>query len=176
MAWSFGALVTLDFALDNPGRVRSLTLIEPPALWVLDRKTRNSREIQETETLLRSLRGDITEAQLEGFLVAVGICPPGVSARELPQWPVWLRHRLSLRNSQAPLDHRDSPRRLISFRHPVLLVTGTGTAPFLLRIIETLQAQLPQARTVEMPGAHAPQIVAMDRFLHELATFLANLK
>lgn len=34
-AWSFGAEVTLNFALNNPGRIKTLTLIEPSAIWVL---------------------------------------------------------------------------------------------------------------------------------------------
>ena len=33
--WSYGAEVTLDFALDYPQWVRTLTLIEPAALWVI---------------------------------------------------------------------------------------------------------------------------------------------
>ena len=32
---SMGALVALDFALDNPARVRALVLSEPPAFWVV---------------------------------------------------------------------------------------------------------------------------------------------
>lgn len=35
VAWSFGAFTSLDFALDHPDRIRTLTLIEPPAIWVL---------------------------------------------------------------------------------------------------------------------------------------------
>ena len=30
-----GAVITLDYALGHPERVRTLTLIEPPALWAL---------------------------------------------------------------------------------------------------------------------------------------------
>src|SRR2546426_657883 len=36
VAWSYGAAITLDYSLDHPDRVRTLTLIEPPAFWVLD--------------------------------------------------------------------------------------------------------------------------------------------
>src|SRR5262245_19329113 len=38
VAWSFGAEIALDYALDHPDQVRSLALIEPPALWVLKAK------------------------------------------------------------------------------------------------------------------------------------------
>jgi pimeloyl-ACP methyl ester carboxylesterase len=53
----------------------------------------------------------------------------------------------------------------------VLLVTGTDTTPFLRRIHETLAEHLPNARAVEMPAGHAPQLVSIDRFLAELARF-----
>jgi hypothetical protein len=66
-------------------------------------------------------------------------------------------------------------RRLRGFGRPVLLVTGTGTAPFLRRIHDTLAREIPGARTAEMPAGHAPQIVSMDRFLGEVAAFQAAI-
>jgi pimeloyl-ACP methyl ester carboxylesterase len=39
--WSLGALIALDFALDNCDRVRTLTLIEPPAAWILSCEERS---------------------------------------------------------------------------------------------------------------------------------------
>jgi pimeloyl-ACP methyl ester carboxylesterase len=171
VAWSFGALITLDFALENANRVRSLTLIEPPAFWVLPDGGRRDPEVQALEPLLRGLRGEITETQLEAWARAVGLVPPGAPARDLPQWPVWLAHRRSLRNCAAPLDHADRHSRLTRFPRPVLLVTGTGTPPWLRRIIDSLAAAFPHARTLEIPAGHAPQLVSMDRFLEELAAF-----
>lgn len=171
VAWSFGALVTLDFALGHPERVRTLTLIEPPAIWVLPGGGRNDPEVRAQESLFRGFTGEITDADLEAFVCAVGLCPPGHDPRELPQWPVWMQHRRSLRNCSAAVDHVDDPARLRAFGRPVLLVTGTGTAPFLRRIHETLARELPRARTTEMPAGHAPQIVSMDRFLEEVAAF-----
>jgi pimeloyl-ACP methyl ester carboxylesterase len=176
VAWSFGALVTLDFALDNPGRVRTLTLIEPPAVWVLPDGGRGDPSVRDLEAAFRRFRGEISEADLEGFLCAVGMCPPGKPPRALPQWPVWVRHRRSLRNGPAVFDHRDDPARLRAFTAPVLLVAGTGTAPFLRRIVDSLGAALPRARIVEMPAGHAPRIVSMERFLTELASFLGSVK
>ena len=34
-AWSYGGEVALSYAIHNPDRVRTLTLIEPPAFWVI---------------------------------------------------------------------------------------------------------------------------------------------
>lgn len=174
VAWSFGALVTLDLALDHPERVRSLTLIEPPAFWVLPGHGRGDPEVRAQESLFRGFAGEITEADLRAFVRGVGLCPPESDPRELPSWPVWMRHRRSLRNCGAGLDHADDPARLRGFDRPVLLVTGKGTAPFLRRIHETLARELPGARSTEMPSGHAPHIVSIDRFLEEVAAFQAG--
>lgn len=174
-AWSYGGLVTLDYALDNPARIRSLTLIEPPALWVLRASGGLDAEAEQTAAILRTLRGDISEDQLEQFLWAAGLCPPGQSPRKLPQWSLWAQHRQSLRNSPAVLDHRDDLKRLLAFQRPVLLVKGTGSARFLHQITDVLAVQLPNATTVEMPGGHAPQVISMDRFLEEMKAFQAGV-
>jgi pimeloyl-ACP methyl ester carboxylesterase len=127
VAWSFGGLVSLDYALDHGERVR--------------------------------------------FLEEVGMRPPGMDIRDLPQWTGWLPYRRSLRNGPAVVDHSDDPRRLRSLRRPVLLVKGTGSATFHHQIGDLLAAELPEALVVEMPGGHAPHIVSRDRFLRELARF-----
>lgn len=176
VAWSYGALVTLDYALDNPGRVRSLTLIEPPALWVLHKLGKLDAEAKQNEEVLRALHDDISEEQLEQFLCAVGFCPPGQSARKLPQWSLWVRFRQSLRNSPAVLNYNDDPTRLRAFQRPVLLVKGTGSAKFLHQIIDVLSTELPRAQVVEMPAGHAPQIVSMERFLEQMKAFQAGVQ
>ena len=174
VAWSYGAAVTLDYALGHPERVRSLTLIEPPALWVLRAQGLLDAEAKENIAMLQTLSGDISELQLEHFMKSVGLAPPGKSARELPQWPLFAQHRQSLRNSPAVVQHEDDPQRLRDFKRPVLLVKGTGSARFLHQIIDALATMLPEAQVVEMPAGHAPQVVSMDRFLERLAIFLAG--
>jgi len=173
VAWSFGAAVTLDYALDHSEHVRSLTLIEPPAFWVLRAQGPLDAEARETTSMLQTLHGDISETQLEQFLLAVGFVPAGKAAHGLPQWPLFVRHRQSLRNSAAVVQHEDNPARLRAFRRPTLLVKGTGSAKFLHHIIDALATQFPNAQVTEMPAGHAPQIVSMDRFLAELASFQA---
>jgi pimeloyl-ACP methyl ester carboxylesterase len=171
VAWSFGAAVTLDFALNHPERVRTLTLIEPPALWVLPDHGRALPDVQELEALLPDVEDDVTLQALERFLKGVALVPPGATPQALPQWESWVRHRRSLRNGQSVFRHSDDVSRLRAFPAPVLLVTGEGTSPFLRTVHETLAEMLPNTRTLELPGGHAPQLVAMDDFLRRMAEF-----
>jgi pimeloyl-ACP methyl ester carboxylesterase/mannose-6-phosphate isomerase-like protein (cupin superfamily) len=170
-AWSYGAEITLDWALDHPGRVRTLTLVEPPALWLLRAKGGMDADVERTVAALAQFQGDIDEDDLERFLCLVGLCPPGQSVRSLPQWPVWVRHRRSIRNSPAAIEHRDDPARLRAFDRPVFLVKGLGSAEFLRRIIDGLASELPHAEVADWPAGHGPHIVSMDAFLARLAVF-----
>jgi pimeloyl-ACP methyl ester carboxylesterase len=175
-AWSYGAAITLDLALDHPERVRTLTLIEPPAFWVLDAAgtadAETARESAELHALYRAMTGDVSEAQLGAFVRQAGLVPPGESPTALPAWPSWVEHRRSLRTGDAPWLHADTAARLLAFDRPVLLVKGIGSSHFLHRIVDGLARTLPRARLVELPGGHAPNIVAMDAFLAHLTGFL----
>ncbi|MBA3891930.1 MAG: alpha/beta fold hydrolase [Gemmatimonadaceae bacterium] len=177
VAWSYGAVVTLDFALDHPERVRTLALIEPPAFWVLDATGRldepSRRERDDLERLHRDMIGGVTEAHLARFVRLAALGPPDTRPEDLPAWPLWVQHRRSLRNGPALFAHRDDAARLRGFARPVLLVKGTGSAHSLHRIIDVLGETLPRTEVVELPGGHAPQIVAMDEFLARLAAFHA---
>ncbi|MBI2980561.1 MAG: alpha/beta hydrolase [Chloroflexi bacterium] len=175
VAWSYGALITLDYALDHQDKVRSLVLIEPPAIWVLLALGKPDTEAEQNMAVLRTLHGDISEDKLEQFLCAVGFCPPGQSPRQLPQWPLWVQYRQALRNSPAVLKHNDDPKRLRAFQKSVLLVKGTGSAKFLHQIINILATQLPHTKVAEMPAGHAPQIVSMERFLELMTKFQAGV-
>jgi pimeloyl-ACP methyl ester carboxylesterase len=174
--WSYGALVTLDYALDNPDCVRSLVLIEPPALWLLHALGKVDTEVERNEEILHTFQGDISVDKLEQFLCSVGLCPPGQSPRQLPQWPLWVQYRQALRNNEAVLKHKDDPKRLRIFQRPVLLIKGTGSAGFHHRIVDLLAEEFPQAKVIEMPGGHAPHIVSMDRFLEEINRFQAGVR
>lgn len=172
-AWSFGAATALSFALDNPNKVRTLTLIEPPAFWVLDSPPSDPR-LEQLKRSSEATKRSVSEAQLEEFVRLVGISPPNIDPRQMPQWPTWMKYRMSLRGNIAPFVTRDDPRRLDDFRPPVLLVKGTGSAPFFHAVIDMLGRHLPNSEIVEYPAGHAPHIVSMGRFLDKLASFQAQ--
>ena len=171
VAWSYGAFTSLEYALDHPDRIHTLTLIEPPAMWILRQTGKFDTETQQTATFFQTFQGDITEDMLADFLVHAGLVPPGQEPRETPQWNNWVPYRQSLRNNPYVVSFDDTLERLKKFQPPVLLVKGTGSTQWLHRVIDGLSENLPHSKVVEFPGGHAPQIVSKDRFLEEWEKF-----
>ena len=50
VGWSYGGHISLAFALAYPERVRTLTVIEPPAAWILRETGHAADSLQATET------------------------------------------------------------------------------------------------------------------------------
>ena len=176
VAWSFGALTSLDYSLDHPDRIRSLTLIEPPAVWVLHETGKFDDEMLKTANFFMKFQGEITEDMLADFLQHAGFVAPGQSPRDLPQWNGWVPFRQSLRANPYAVTHKDSLQRLKNFQPPVLLVKGTGSTPWLHHIIDGLSENIPYSRVVEFPGGHAPHLASRDKFLSELEKFQNELR
>jgi pimeloyl-ACP methyl ester carboxylesterase len=148
-----------------------LTLIEPPAMWVLRETGKWDDETQQTVDFFQTQKGDITEDMLAEFLQRAGFVQPGQSPRELPKWNYWVPFRHSLRINPSVVSSRDDIKRLQHFQRPVLLVKGTGSTKWLHKIIDALSENLPLSKVVEFPGGHAPHIVSTDKFISELEKF-----
>jgi pimeloyl-ACP methyl ester carboxylesterase len=171
--WSFGGLTTLTFALAYPERVRSLTLIEPPAFRVLRSRGPFSGEMREERALFQRIaQDDVSEEDLAAFAHAVGLLPEDEDPRTLSQWPVWNEHRQSLRNANVPYEHDIDLDRVRELAKPALLVKGEGSTASLHAIIDILAEALPEAQVVRFPGGHAPHIVSMQPFLETFTHFL----
>lgn len=172
-AWSYGAEITLSFAIHDPHRVRSLTLIEPAGFWVLRSQRALSQQTLNEQRFFQTLAtDDISEEQLVAFAHFVGLVPEDVDPRALPQWPVWFKHRQSLRLGGAEYQHEDSVERVRAFDRPVLLVKGEGSSPYHHEIVDVLAEEFPNARTISFPGGHAPHIVSMEPFLEYFDRYL----
>ena len=173
---SFGALVALDFALDHPGRVRSLVLAEPPAFWVVPpQQRRGDAQMQAMIELTRTLsaRREPTDQQLVEFQTLLGR-PATRPALGEPGWEQWLTRRRALRGLVAVPNHRDDPRRLRTLTCPVLIVTGAGTVGFHRRINEILAESLPNAQRVELEGGHSAPNAAPEAFVAAVRAFLTG--
>jgi pimeloyl-ACP methyl ester carboxylesterase len=174
-AWSYGAETTLSYAIHHPNRVQSLTLIEPPAFWVLRSRGPLSRASLDEQKFLQTLAtDDVSEEQLVGFIHSAGLVPEDIDPRTLPPWSGWYKHRQSMRIGDIPFQHEDSIELVRAFHKPVLLVKGEGSSPYYYDIIDILAEEFPDARVVSFPGGHAPHILSMKPFMERFEHFLSE--
>ena len=173
--WSLGAEVVLSYAIRNPMRVRSLTLIEPPATWVLRTRGMLSDEVVAEQKVQQAFAVEsLSEDQLIDFLEYAGLAPPGVDLRTLPEWPTWAEHRQSLRIGDSPFTHAESIERVRRFDKPVLLVKGDGPNVSNHAVIDILAEEFSNVRVVSYPGGHAPHIVSMQAFMEAFTQLLSE--
>lgn len=173
--WSYGSLIALSFALHNSHRVRSLTLIEPPAFWVLRSRGPLPQQLLDDEVFMQTLAKDhVSEEQLIAFLQFAGLVSNNVNPRTLPQWPVWSQHRQSLRMGGMEFRHDERLDLVRTFEKPVFLVKGEGSNSDLHDIIDILADEFPNARVVTFPGGHAPHLVSMQLFLEHFVRFISE--
>jgi pimeloyl-ACP methyl ester carboxylesterase len=174
--WSHGGLVALAFALEYPERVRTLTLIEPEAAWILRETGHAADTLAENEAYDRSFTNrEITVDDLKGFLARAGLGEPGDDFKSLPSWPVWVRNRRVLSIIGTIHDYTDSLERLRTLDIPVLAVKGTDTTEQDAAVVYDLVATVPRGRLLELPGGHASHIENIDRFLDDLAKHTATM-
>jgi pimeloyl-ACP methyl ester carboxylesterase len=175
-AWSFGAEVALSFAIAHPDRVRTLTLIEPPAIWVLRSRGPLSIEMRDRQEKLRAMwHVDASEEQLAWFSHFAGFVPPDIDPRKMPQWPGWFEHRRSLAHGDAPYLHEDDIAKVRKFSKPVLLFKSRDSSDFLIRIVDILAEEFPHPAVHDLPGGHALHVVSMEEFFRIFLPFLEQV-
>lgn len=175
--WSGGGRALLEFALAYPDRVRSLTLVEPAAYWVLEGLDEKDPEVEELNEFIHPLAGrEVTEEDLARFLEFAGFIAPGEDARRHPNWERWLSHRNALSWQSEEVDRSGrSVEELEYISCPVLLVKGTVTADWLKRLVDVLGQRIPNATVLELAGDHACHIESIDAFLEALQAHLARV-
>ncbi|MEW2398095.1 alpha/beta hydrolase [Streptomyces sp. NPDC046862] len=174
--WSAGGRALVEFALAHPERVRTLTLVEPAAYWVLDGLGESAPEVARLNQFLHALAGqDVSEDDLAAFLELAGLTPSRDRARDHPAWPRWVPHRMALSwsSEQADRPNRDVAE-LADIRCPVLLVHGSATTDWIKRVVAVLDERLPDTRVLELPGDHACHLENPDAFLAALERHLAQ--
>jgi pimeloyl-ACP methyl ester carboxylesterase len=172
--WSYGGEIALSFAVRYPDRIRSLTLIEPDAHWMVRQRGPLPKQVLDNQRYFQTLAKDeISEAELITFLRYIGV-PEDVNPRTLPQWPLWFEHRQSLRIGDAPFRHDDNIDLVRAFDKPVLLVKGEGSDPYVHNEIGLLAEEFLDARVVAFPGGHSAHIDSMQPFLESFNRFLSE--
>lgn len=165
--WSGGGKASLEFACAYSDRVRTLTLVEPAAYWILEQLGEQDEVVDELNAFIHPLFGkQVTPDDLATFLEYAGFVHDRKDAPSHPNWERWLPHRMALSWQGEELDHPDrSVDYLARVSCPTLLVKGTVTADWLIRVVDVLGERLPQASVVELAGDHASHIESMDAFL-----------
>ncbi|MGH2384357.1 MAG: alpha/beta fold hydrolase [Candidatus Limnocylindria bacterium] len=174
--WSGGGKAALEFATEYPDRVRSLTLVEPAAYWVLEQLGERLEDVERANSLVHGLLGQpVTEDDLGTFLELAGFVDSAEDAPAHPNWGQWLAHRMALSWQGERLDH---PKRTVDelarITCPVLLTNGNRTADWLKRLVDVLGERLPNASVVELDGDHAHHIESIVAFLAALEAHLTG--
>ncbi|MGB3954420.1 MAG: alpha/beta hydrolase [Brooklawnia sp.] len=173
--WSLGGGVGLAFALEYPERVRTLTLIEPEAPWVL-RATGHAAEALAAATAFDhdfARRETITIEDLKNFLVRAGIGDPDTDFESHPRWPLMAQNRQALSTIGAISSFTDSLDRLRALDVPILAVRGTDSTETDIAITEDIVAMAPDARLLKLPGDHSCFLQHPDQFLTALEKHIA---
>lgn len=171
--WSRGGGTALEYALEHQSQVRSLTLIEPEAPWVLGGvESSHSGLGPEDEAFVEGIAGhSVSEDDLARFLTIFGLARDPAQARAHPAWSSWVEHRNTL---SWPFQESADPDRSIDdlerIQCPVLLVMGTDSAPRDRAMVTALDTLLPDARLLELDGGHASHIESIDHFLEAFAS------
>jgi pimeloyl-ACP methyl ester carboxylesterase len=169
---SHGGVMAMLFALQHPERVRTLTLIEPPAFWILPNHGRDDAGAWEMQQLVASLKGrQVQEQDVEHFRCLLGDCAGGHSPRDLPQWPQWVRYRNSLRGLYTVGDYTDDPAKLRTLTMPALIVTGADTVSFHREMNRILLRTLPRAEALELAAGHNSPAAEPEQFVQAWSRF-----
>jgi pimeloyl-ACP methyl ester carboxylesterase len=168
----------MEFVLAYPERVRTLTLVEPAAYWVLEQLGEEDAEVARVNEFIHGLAGrEVTEEDLVEFLRLAGFSGPGDDVRKDPNWARWLPHRMALSWQSEELDRSGrSIDELANIRCPALLVKGTVTTDWENAWSTFWGDRLPTATLLELPGDHAAHIQSIHAFLQALERHLASAR
>lgn len=172
---SGGGLALIEFAIEYPERVRTLTLVEPAAYWILEQLGERLDEVDQSNGFLHGLFGrDVSEDELADFLRLGGLTGSDADVRSHPNWGRWVEHRTTLSWLSPLLDRPEhSIDDLSRITAPALVTKGTTSTPVDRRLVDILGERLSKAEVREFGGDHAHHMQQIDPFLDALEAHLA---
>ena len=160
---SYGGVIALYAAAWSRDRVRSLTVIEPPAHGLV-RDGSTDAFVEQSEALWEHGPRE-PAAFLRAFLEAIGAPAPSSPSPELLQGARTLMVERYPWRAEPPLDEIEAP---------ALVVSGSHSQPF-VAVCDLLEARLGAQRAV-MPGrGHSPQLLGAP-FNELLAAFVEQIE
>jgi pimeloyl-ACP methyl ester carboxylesterase len=173
---SYGAVVALQLALDSPGRVRTVALLEPAARGV----SRSPQAAAEPlAPLVAAYRTGDVEGAVDGFLRLV--CGDGYRAvldRAVPRaFGEGLAEADLFFQAELPAvgQWRFGPVEAGRVTQPVLNVFGTESVPRFVEATELVQSWFPQAERLEVPDVgHLLMVADPETVADGLGAFVAR--
>ena len=153
---SFGGVVALALALAEPGRLASLTLVEPVLFAALAGTPAGAEEARAAAPFEAALARGETEAAARLFVGRWGAGLPWEALDPRQRQGFVARIPLVVAGGPATLDDRPgtlAPGRLEALDLPVLLLRGARSPACIAAIQSALAARLPRARQAEIAGA-----------------------
>jgi pimeloyl-ACP methyl ester carboxylesterase len=166
--------MALDFALAFPGRIRTLTLIEPAAYWLAADEDESARSFH--EYLVGCAGRELSDEDLIEFLARAGLGTPGTDFKALAQWDFWSSCRQCL-SWGGELATRSAAAGIEGFEHldvPTLLIRGSSTATWLSSVVDILARGMPDTEVLELRGGHACILERPEEFVAALTTHVAD--
>jgi pimeloyl-ACP methyl ester carboxylesterase len=172
---SYGGVTAIQLALDAPGIVRSLVLLEPP-LWTNDG---TAAFVETAAPLLEAYRSGDARGAVDSFMSMVGG----------PDWRTEVAKTVPGGPEQAEEDAatffevelpalekwRFDSGRASHLSQPVLFVIGSESGPLFEEPLHLFQSSVPQTEEVVMPGLnHLLQMLNPRLVAEAIASFLAR--
>lgn len=172
---SYGGCVALRLAVEHPGRVRSLTLVEPVLFAAADRDAKD-RHWSEMTSYDAALDAGDRRAAAEVF---TGIWGMGVPLSKMPErQAAYIVDRIHLIRATAPGiagDIHGIVPRLPSVASPVLIVTRVDPPEIVAAIRDGLTKGLSQVRHRAVGDGHMVPMTTPEALAGALEAFWAGV-
>ncbi|HET8565516.1 MAG TPA: alpha/beta hydrolase [Solirubrobacterales bacterium] len=174
VGWSNGGRIALDYAIANPDRVLTLTLVEPAAYWLVTDEDESARSFH--EYLVRLAGRDLTDEDLREFLVRAGLGAEDTDFASLPQWDFWssCRQALSWGGEKMTSSAAAGIEGFEQLEIPTLVIRGRSSSSWLRGVAEHLAQKMPAAELIELDGGHACILEHPEGFIAALSPHVGS--
>jgi len=175
---SFGAIITLKLASENPDLFKTMLIHEPPLVSLLEGNTKTKPVLDMVAERIRAVADLLVQgkndkaAELFMETIAFGpgtwkTLPLRVQQTFIFNAPTWLDEIQDEESLRIDLS------KLHNFPHAVLLSEGDKSAPFFPAIIDIIAAALPGAQRKTFAGAgHVPHLSHPQDYLKTVLEFI----